>query len=141
MPILLTRQKDDVLAKSQPCDFSDPSLNQIVEQQTTIEEMKKRCDRYKQLLASLQPPQDNTMIRAANFTTDSVLQMIQQSPSSSFIRVYYGIEESGEHVLFMAPVTEAGTLAAEEETIYVDDCCRCPPLSNCPADGLLEEQP
>ncbi len=138
MPTLLTRQTEALLEDVQPCNFSDSEQNQLVAQQVTIEELRNRCDRYKKLLTSLQPAQDTTMIRAANFTTDSILQMIQQSPTSAFIRVYYGIDETGEHRLFMAPVTEAGTLAAEEDTLYVDDCCRCPPLLNCPADELLE---
>ncbi|WP_242917392.1 hypothetical protein [Pontibacter liquoris] len=135
MPRLITRNTTET--KEQPCHFTDLSQNVFLEEQVTIEALQARCARYRDLLASLQPPQENTMIRAANFTTDSVLQLIQQSPTSAFIRVYYGLDENGEHLLFMAPVSDAGTLAMTEETIYVDDCCRCPPMGNCPEDPLL----
>jgi hypothetical protein len=68
-----------------------------------------------------------------------VRQLLDQSPGSAFIRVYYGIEENGEHRLFMAPVAEAGTLTMAQTTdmLFVDDCCHCPPRLNCPADALL----
>lgn len=141
MPTLLTRQVEASLDQTPPCNFSDPTQNVFQEQQVTIEELEARCARYQQLLASLQPPQDQTMIRAANFTTDSVQLLLQQSPNSTFIRVYYGIDENGEHMLFMAPVTETGSLVAEEETVYVEACCACPPLRNCPEDELLEGNP
>lgn len=141
MPTLLTRKKDDLQEQAQPCNFSDAAQNELIAMPTSLEMLKKRCARYEELLSSLQPPQENSMIRAASFTTDSVLKMIRQSPASSFIRVYYGIEASGEHLLFMAPVKQDGMLAAEEDTLYVDDCCRCPPLRNCPEDPLVEEQP
>lgn len=133
MPTLITRKTEE---QDMSCNYSDLTQNIFVEQQVTIEDLKKRCARYKELLDSLQAP-ENSMIRAANFTSESVLQMLQQSPSSAFIRVYYGIEENGEHVLFMAPVTEAGTLTTANDTIYVDSCCECPPLRNCPEDELL----
>ncbi|MDX5483202.1 MAG: hypothetical protein LPK07_16095 [Hymenobacteraceae bacterium] len=139
MPTLLTRQAAASLEQRPACNFSEPSQNVLVEQQVTLEELKKRCARYKELLASLQPPQDQSMIRAANFTSESVLRMLQQNPQSTFIRVYYGIDAQGEHLLFMAPVTNTASLAAEEDTLYVEACCACPPLRNCPADELLEE--
>ncbi|MBB6611769.1 hypothetical protein H7F15_12025 [Pontibacter sp. Tf4] len=138
MPTLITRKTDGLQEQTQPCNFSDVNQNEFVELDVTHEELRQRCARYKAYLAALQPPQDNTMIRAANFTTDSVLQMIQQSPGSAFIRVYYGIEENGEHRLFMAPVNDANSLTTETDLTYVDDCCRCPPLLNCPADDLME---
>lgn len=138
MPTLITRKTDNLQEQAQPCNFSDLSQNEFVEVEVSLEELRARCTRYKDYLAALQPPQDGTMIRAANFTTDSVLQMIQQNPSSSFIRVYYGIEENGEHRLFMAPVNDVSSLTTETELTYVDDCCRCPPRMNCPEDELLE---
>lgn len=141
MPKLITRQTDSLQKQDQPCNFEDLSQNIFEEQEITIEELKKRCARYRELLASLQPSQEQTMIQASNFTTESVLQLIQRSPGSAFIRVYYGIEENGEHRLFMAPVSEAGNLVTEDSSIYVDDCCHCPPRLNCPADELLEVQP
>ncbi len=137
MPKLLTREVEDSLKQPEPCNLSAPAENVMVEQQVPIEEFKERCDRYLKLLSSLQLPQQNTMVRAANFTTESVLQMIQSSPGSSFIRVYYGIDANGEHGLFMAPISEAGSLDTNEETVYVDDCCACPPLGNCQDDPLL----
>jgi len=138
MPTLLTRKKDNLQEQAQPCNFSDAAQNELIEMPTSLEELRKRCARYEELLSSLQPPQGNSMIRAANFTTDSVLKLVQQSPASSFIRVYYGIDERGKHLLFMAPVKQDGMLAAEEDTIYADDCCACPPRLNCPPDELLE---
>lgn len=140
MPTLITRKTDNLLDQdqTQPCNFSDLSQNEFVEVQIPLEELRERCARYRDYLAALQPPQDTLMIRAANFTTDSVLQMIQQNPGSAFIRVYYGIEATGEHRLFMAPVMEANSLTTETDLTYVDDCCRCPPRLNCPEDELLE---
>jgi len=155
MPKLITRKKNSATVQAEPCNFIDPSQNAFVEQQVPLDEFKARCARYYDYLAALQPPQENTMIRAANFTTDAVLRLLQQNPASAFIRVYYGIDANGEHGLFMAPVPEetaataaggtdlpaAGTATSEEaaadELLYVDDCCVCPPRLNCPRDGLL----
>lgn len=134
MPTLITPKTNE---QDAPCNYSSLSQNVFEERHVTIDELKQRCARYKELLDSLQAPEES-MIRAANFTTDSVLMMLQQNPSSSFIRVYFGIEENGKPVLFMTPVTEAGTLSTEDETIYVDDCCACPPRLNCPEDEILE---
>lgn len=138
MPTLLTRS-NDASSPEFPCNFSDPSQNQLVALQVTLEELQARCARYRTLLSSLLPSQEHIMIQAANFTTDSVRQLLAHSPDSAFIRVYYGIEENGEHRLFMAPVSGAGTLSEPEteDLLFVDDCCHCPPRRNCPADELL----
>ncbi|ARS35755.1 hypothetical protein [Pontibacter actiniarum] len=139
MATLLTRQTD--ASSQQPsCNFTDPAQAQMVALQVPLEELQARCARYRTLLASLQPSQEHTMIQAANFTTDSVRQLLEQSPDSAFIRVYYGIEEDGTHRLFMAPVTEPMALSATEaaDMLFVDDCCHCPPRLNCPADELLD---
>ena len=137
MPILISPKVESLQMQTSSCSFHNPAQNEFTTQQVTMEELKERCDRYAKLLASLQPPQDATMIRAANFTTDSVLQMLQQYPGSTFIRVYYGIDEAGNHLLFMAPVPDSESQIAQEDTIYVDGCCHCPPMGNCPNDGLL----
>ena len=111
-----------------------------------------RCTRYRDYLASLQPPQDQVMIRAANFSVESILQIIQEKPEAAFVRVYYGIEADGRHLLFMTPVSDAGTATApsaydtlaatssatEEDLVFADECCHCPPRLNCPKDVLIE---
>ncbi|WP_207436056.1 hypothetical protein [Sabulibacter ruber] len=143
MPILLTRNVDNSMSGPEPgpCDFSGSTPNVMVEQPVPLGELKARCDRYRQYLASLQPSQEDTMMRAANFTTESVLRLIQQYPASSFIRVYYGIGEDGRHVIFMGAVQGEPSFArTEAEALYVDDCCLCPPRLNCQEDGLLAWQ-
>ncbi|TXK33749.1 hypothetical protein FVR03_18775 [Pontibacter qinzhouensis] len=137
MPKLLTKVMQEGQPQADPCDFTDLSRNDLTETAVTLQELRDRCDRYKTYLASLQPPQGDIMIRAANFTTESVLRMIGHSPDSPFIRVYYGIGDDGRHLLFLAPVQQAGVLAKGDNTIYVDDCCACPPIRNCPGDELL----
>ena len=144
MPKLLKRKKEDQQEKSLPCNFSEPSMNVMVAEQTTIEELRQRCARYLELLKSLQPSQENVMIRATNFTVGSVQQLIQDNPDSTFLRVYYGIEETGEHIMFMGAVTEGAMATASAEgtpeagTDYVDTCCSCPPMGDCKNDELLE---
>jgi len=138
MPTLITRATSDSLEQESPCNFNDLTQNKFVEQKITSSDLQQRCARYADLLASLQPSQLGTMLQAANFTTDSVLQLIQQNPGSAFLRVYYGIDETGEHRLFMGPVSDSSSVTAmDEETLYVDDCCHCPPMGNCPNDELL----
>lgn len=138
MANLLTRPSEAASPQT-PCNFTDPAQAQLVHQQVSLETLQARCARYRALLASLQPSQEHSMIQAANFTTDSVRQLLAQSPGSAFIRVYYGIEENGTHRLFMAPVTDAAesAVASAADMLYVDDCCHCPPRLNCPADELL----
>lgn len=154
MPKLITRK---VHMQDEPCNFTDLSQNDFVEQHVPLTELKMRCTRYKDYLAALQPPQENIMVRAASFTVDSVLQVIQKNPQAAFIRVYNGIDENGQHLLFMAPVTQTGstteevasfstteestTSTSEEEITVADSCCECPPLRNCQGDELLEENP
>jgi hypothetical protein len=151
MPRLLKR-KDKKNAENQPipCDFTASTLNVMVEEQVSQQELQARCVRYYDYLAALQPPQETIMLRASNFTTESVLQLIQSNPTSTFLRVYYGINEFGEHGLFMGAVTEqpatagststAGITASEtttEDPTYVEECCACPPRGNCQDDTLL----
>ncbi|MBA9077450.1 hypothetical protein [Rufibacter quisquiliarum] len=135
MPKLLTASATET--QSPLCQFTQPTQNESEGQQVPVAELKARCDRYYHYLAALQPPQENTMLRAANFTVASILEMLQESPQSNFIRVYYGIKENGEHELFMAPITADGTPDTSEEAVYADDCCACPPMSNCSNDEFL----
>ncbi|MFB9862737.1 hypothetical protein [Rufibacter immobilis] len=137
MPKLLTPTSRE--AQTPLCQFSQPTQNVLEEQQVPMEELKARCDRYYDHLSALQPPQENIMLRAANFTVASIQQMIQASPDSAFIRVYYGIKENGEHELFMVPVNPDGTPDSNADTVYVDNCCACPPMGNCSNDELLSD--
>ncbi|WP_192822816.1 hypothetical protein [Rufibacter sp. LB8] len=158
MAILVTRRLEDSQKQADPCNFSEPTANVMVEQQIPIEDLKLRCDRYKDYLAALQPPQDNLMIRASNFTTDSVLQLIQANPGSAFIRVYYGIKEDGQHVFFMGAVEDSTSLLTQDTSVssvestdtggetpgdptYIDDCCSCPPRGGCQDDPLITWEP
>lgn len=148
MPNLITRKPEQ---KNEPCNFTEPALNEFVVQQVSSDLLRMRCTRFKDHLAALQPPQHETIIRAANFTVDSVLNMIQQNPDAPFIRVYNGIDEEGKHLLFMTTTTgtveSTGTTvtetasASEEELTFADSCCECPPLRNCQDDDLLEPNP
>ena len=81
------------------------------------------------------------MIRASSFTADSLQQLLQAHPGAAFFRVYYGVRENGEHLLFIGAVQEETVTAFASksgESLYVENCCHCPPRLNCPQDELLE---
>lgn len=143
MPKLLTRALSGSLTETPPCDFGNPENNVLLSQEVTPGELKANCDRYWQLLQTQAPALADTMIRASSFTADSLQQLLSAHPDATFFRVYYGVRENGEHLLFMGPVQEeeetvASFTTESEESLYVENCCHCPPRLNCPKDELLE---
>lgn len=138
MPRLFTRPKNKLNRSTAPYDFKNASREEFEMQQTTIEELKARCDRYEAMLATLSSPVRAKMLRATNFRADAVADMLAQHPGYTFIRIYNGIDEQGNHLMFMAPAGHDGASFTEEDTIWLDDCCRCPPMGNCPADPILD---
>lgn len=141
MPKLLTKTPAGSFTETPPCDFGNPEKNVLHSQDVTPEELKANCDRYWQLLQAQAPSLADTMIRASTFTAESVRQLLSAHPDANFFRVYYGVRENGEHLLFMGPAQEDDTAvspaAGSEESLYVENCCHCPPRMNCPKDELL----
>ena len=139
MPTLFTRPKNKLNRASALYNFKNAAAEKFEMQQTTIEELKARCDRYAAMLATLSSPLRAKMVRATNFRADAVADLLAQNPDYAFIRIYNGIDEHGNHLLFMAPAGHDGASITEEDTIWLDDCCRCPPMGNCPSDPILDE--
>jgi hypothetical protein len=151
MPILWS-PPNNLLGSQSACDYQHPEKTLLVpitdtDQETVIEKLKKRCKKFKDnVLPAVNHPHKDSMIRAANFLAKpipskpelrSVLDMIQQNEDILHIRVYYGVDENGEHVFFMVPIREGGMIIEKADTIFLDNCCHCPPMSNCPNDQLL----
>jgi hypothetical protein len=145
MPTLWTRLKSKDTDATPACDFQTLENNQFITIESTsqdpiLEKLKKRCKKFKEELIDTSPHKEK-IIRAANFKLNgdrSVMEMIKKNPNMFFLRVYYGIDDNGEHVCFLSLTPEDNPNVSIADPIFLDNCCHCPPMSNCPKDQLLE---
>jgi hypothetical protein len=94
-----------------------------------ISEIKKYCGTYKRKKGNF--PVTNFKKRgllAANFPAEDVSLMLDQNKGNIlFLRVYLGINETGDHILCMAPIDMNKQLITIAGTIYTTQCCGVPP--------------
>ncbi|MFD2569922.1 hypothetical protein ACFSUS_04705 [Spirosoma soli] len=65
-------------------------------------------------------------IRAGFFDVQSLKDVIEQT-QSKFIKIYYAIDEKGEHFMFLAPTQADGRAREDINTTLALCCCTRPP--------------
>lgn len=137
MPKLFTSTKNNLTPAADLHNYETASANDFEMQQASIAELQERCRKYEEMIATLDSPLREKMVRATNFRVDALRDMLVQNPAYTYVRVYNGIDTDGNHLLFMAPAGQDGVSIAEDDTVWLDDCCRCPPMGNCNDDPIL----
>jgi hypothetical protein len=96
-----------------------------------LKEIKVYADAYRSALDTLPSAVagfKNKVLLAANFLVDDVVKIIDQNKDDLlFLRVYVGINEDGDHALFIAPVDKSKHVIVKDGTFYTTECCGYPP--------------
>lgn len=137
MPKLFTSTKNNPKQATPLYNYKAASADDFEMQQASIEELQERCRKYEEMIATLDSPLREKMVRATNFRVDALRDMLDQNIGYTYVRVYNGIDTDGNHMLFMAPAGQDGITIAGDDTVWQDDCCRCPPMGNCNDDPIL----
>jgi hypothetical protein len=107
-----------------------------------LDQIKGYCDTYKNQRDALPAdPNDfkSKALLAANFLVQDVNSILDQNKGGVlFLRIYLGINETGEHVLCMAPIDMNKNLITTNGTVYTMECCGYPPNgANFKGDPIL----
>ena len=89
--------------------------------------LKEACERYDQLLAE----KDLQGFYRVDFFDVAEIRAILDLCQSEHAKIYYGIDETGRHFLFMAPTQADGRARDDVDTTVAPCCCQIPP---CPQD-------
>ncbi len=79
------------------------------------------------------------VLLGANFLVDDIQLVLEQNKGNlSFLRLYLGIDENGDHILCLAPVDKSKKVIIKTGTYYVTQCCGYPPhTANFKGDPIL----
>ena len=110
------------------CVYDNADENKLEETfYETTDVFQEAVTRFEEKVKSAISSADaGALIRYSNFLSVKVLQLIDNS-GCTFIRVFNAIDASGDHFTFMVPLDAAGTPMKSPDTIYLAQCCACPP--------------
>ena len=121
-------------------NFSKDQLRE--ERDIEIKDLKKNFDAFNTARGKLPGTVEafkNKILLSANFPVDDIQRIIDQNDGNlSFLRLYMGIDEYGDHILCVAPVDKNKKVITTDGTIYVAQCCGYPPnTKNFKGDPIL----
>lgn len=103
---------------------------------TAPKELKEACDRYKIVLDSAGL---NKFVRTGFFDVDKLKELIEEN-QSNHVKVYYAIDEVGDHFLFLAPTQADGRAREDVDTTVSLCCCTRPPCPNDLSDRYADAE-
>ncbi len=136
MPILVTPPMNGL--ERAACDYATPENNPLQEIQldASLHPLKDAAARFEEKTNRSIPEEEaRGLVKYSNFLSVRVLELINQS-GCTFIRVFNAVHEGGFHFTFMVPLDANGDPIKLEATIYLVQCCACPPMCKPGVGGL-----
>ena len=122
-----------------PPNFTNrPDLSEHQEVDVTL--FARACATFKAVVSYPEALTANAdkLIRAAYFPTQSLNEMLA-SFKGEYVRLYYGIDDNGRHLMFMAPTDPDGNALAAADVIYTQCIGEKPPCNRTITDPTKKD--